>query len=245
MTITSTWKQSQKQKGGPPHSKNTNQYSRGKVSKLNNANVEQHQAQIDPPEAERSIQVLGELHNKNKGPKPFSQGHQSGEGSNGGQQGADIPKSRTSRPPSFSDSPQEDDKENEKEKRDGFSKEDSGTESDTEDTTEESSEEDSEEEERPKPSVNSVPPRAKLTLNSLPSKPAVNSVRKPVDESDSEEETGSETEESSERGGRGTGQTCFANKYNQFYGKDARGVASSERASKRAKTWGGRHVEAS
>lgn len=59
MTITSTWKQSQKQKGGPPHSKNTNQYSRGKVSKLNNANVEQHQAQIDPPEAERSIQVLG------------------------------------------------------------------------------------------------------------------------------------------------------------------------------------------
>lgn len=107
------------------------------------------------------------------------------------------PKGRTSRPPSFSDSPKED-KENEKEKRDGFNKDDSGSESDTEDSSEESSEEDSEEEERRKPPVNSVAPRTKLTVNSLPTKPAVNSLKKPADESDSEEETGSETEESSE-----------------------------------------------
>lgn len=109
------------------------------------------------------------------------------------------PKSKLSRPPSFSDSPKEDDKENEKEKRDGFSKDESGTESDTEDSSEEDSEEDSEEEEPPKPSVNSVAPsRANVTVNSLPSKPAVNSLKKPADESESEEETGSETEESSE-----------------------------------------------
>lgn len=107
------------------------------------------------------------------------------------------PKSRTSRPPSFSDSPKEDN-ENEKEKRDGFSKEDSGSESDTEDSSEESSEEVSEEEEPLKPAVNSVPPRARPTVNSLPSKPAVNSLKKPAEESDTEEETGSETEESSE-----------------------------------------------
>ena len=111
------------------------------------------------------------------------------------------PKSKLSRPPSFTESPKED-KENEREKRDGYSKEDSGSESDTEDSSEEDSEEDSEEEEQPsKPSVNSVTPRANVTVNSLPSKPTVNSVKKqPADESEeeSEEETGSETEESSE-----------------------------------------------
>lgn len=111
------------------------------------------------------------------------------------------PKSKLSRPPSFSESPKED-KENEGEKRDGYSKEDSGSESDTEDSSEEVSEEDSEEEEQPsKPSVNSDAPRANVTVNSLPSKPTVNSVKKqPADESEeeSEEETGSETEESSE-----------------------------------------------
>lgn len=108
------------------------------------------------------------------------------------------PKSRTSRPPSFDDSPKED-KENEKEKSDGFNKDDSGSESDTEDSSEESSEEDSEEEGRGgKPAVNSVTSRNKPTVNSLPANSAVNSLKKPADESDSEEETGSETEESSE-----------------------------------------------
>lgn len=111
------------------------------------------------------------------------------------------PKSRTSRPPSFADSPKED-KENEKEKRDGSNKDDSGSESDTEDSSEESSEEDSEEEERGgQPAVNSVTARTRPTVNSLPANSVVNSLKKPVDESDSEEETGSETEESSEEEG--------------------------------------------
>ena len=108
------------------------------------------------------------------------------------------PKSKLSRPPNFSDSPKED-KENEREKRDGFRKEDSGTESDTEESSEEDSEDDSEEDgESAEPSVNSVAPKANVTVNSVPSKPTVNSLKKPEDESDSEEETGSETEESSE-----------------------------------------------
>lgn len=111
------------------------------------------------------------------------------------------PKSRTSRPPSFADSPKED-KENEKEKRDGSNKDDSGSESDTEDSSEESSEEDSEEEERGgQPAVNSVTARTRPTVNFLPANSVVNSLKKPVDESDSEEETGSETEESSEEEG--------------------------------------------
>ncbi|XP_068711064.1 protein phosphatase 1 regulatory subunit 12A-like isoform X1 [Montipora foliosa] len=110
------------------------------------------------------------------------------------------PKNKLSKPPGFSESPKED-KENEQEKRDGFSKDDSGTESDIEGSSEEDSEEDSEEEEEEettKPTVNSVAPRAKVTVNSVPSKPTVNSLKEPEDESESEEESGSETEASSE-----------------------------------------------
>lgn len=97
--------------------------------------------------------------------------------------------SKLSRPPSFHESPKED---NEKEKIDCRSKDDSGTESDTEGSSEEESEEESDQEEETEgttSTVKPVAPRPEVKSNSISPKPE--------EESESEDESGSESEETS------------------------------------------------
>lgn len=97
--------------------------------------------------------------------------------------------SKLSRPPSFHESPKE---ENEKEKIDCRSKDDSGTESDTEGSSEEESEEESDQEEETEgttSTVKPVAPRPEVKSNSISPKPE--------EESESEDESGSESEETS------------------------------------------------
>lgn len=97
--------------------------------------------------------------------------------------------SKLSRPPSFHESPKED---NEKEKIDCPSKDDSGTESDTEGSSEEESEEESDQEEETggtTSTVKPVAPRPEVKSNSISPKPE--------EESESEDESGSESEETS------------------------------------------------
>lgn len=97
--------------------------------------------------------------------------------------------SKLSRPPSFHESPKE---ENEKEKLDCRSKDDSGTESDTEGSSEEESEEESDQEEDTggtTSTVKPVAPRPEVKSNSISPKAE--------EESESEDESGSESEETS------------------------------------------------
>lgn len=98
--------------------------------------------------------------------------------------------SKLSRPPSFHESPKE---ENEKEKLDYRSKDDSGTESDTEGSSEEESEEESDQEEETEGTTTStvkpVAPRPEVKSNSISPKAE--------EESESEDESGSESEETS------------------------------------------------